>query len=147
MVTVKVPSAAEVAKKWGEETPRRSTYYQLGTAGAGADWEKGASESASNFKAAIQASDIEARFRGGIKKAGAAKYQRKIASVGVSRFGPGVTAAIPDMQANVADALQMIASTDIVPRKPRGDPGNYDRTTKIGNALHAQRLAKLAAGT
>lgn len=147
MVTVKVPSAAEVAKKWGEETPRRSTYYQLGTAGAGPDWEKGAIEAAENFKNAIQAADMGARFRGGVKKAGASKYQRKIASVGVARFGPGIVAAIPDMQANVADSLATIAATDIPGRKPRGDPGNYDRVGKIGDALHKNRLAKLASGT
>ena len=146
MVNIKVPTAAEVAKKWAEETPKRSTYYQQGTANAGSDWEKGASDASENFKNAIQASDMSARFRGGIKKAGAAKYQRKIASVGVSRFGPGIAAAVGDMAANVADSLSVIASTDIPTRKPRGDPGNYDRVGRIGDALHKNRLAKLASG-
>lgn len=146
MAKSSVPSAAEVAKKWGDETPRRSTYYEKGAKDAGADWEQGASEAASNFRAALQASDIEARFRGGIRKAGAAKYQRKIVSVGVSRYGPGVTAAVPDMQANIEPFLQEIANTEIPGRKPRGDPGNYERTTKIGAALNKKRLALLATG-
>ena len=142
-----VPSAEEAAKKWGEETPKRASYYEKEASKAGAAWESGASGAAKAFKSALQAADIDKRFQGGIKKAGASKYERKVKEVGVSRFGPGVSAAISDMQSGVAPYLAEIANTEIPERGPRGDAGNYTRVSKIGEALHKKRIAALAAGS
>jgi len=140
-----VPSAEDVAKKWGEETPRRASYYEKNTPEAADRWESGASAAAGNYKSAVQAPDIGKRFKGGIKKAGAAKFKRKVVDVGVARFGPGVSAAVEDMKDGVDPYLAVIAATEISERKPRGDPANYKRVTEIGDALHKKRLALLAA--
>ena len=140
-----VPPAEDVAKKWSEETPRRSTYYEKNTPPAAERWEAGASAAAENYKAAVQTADIGKRFKGGVKRVGAAKFRRKVESVGIGRFGPGVTAAVEDMQKGVEPYLAVIAATEIGVRKPRGDPANYDRVKKIGDALNAKRLALLAA--
>jgi len=141
-----VPSAEESAKKWGDETPKRSGYYEKNASKAGAAWESGASGAAKAFKGAVQATDIDKRFQGGIKKAGAGKYERKVKDVGVARFGPGVSAAVGDMQSGVAPYLAEIGNTEIPERGPRGDAGNYKRVENIGNALHKKRIASLAAG-
>jgi len=141
-----VPSAEDVAKKWAEETPRRSTYYEHNTPPAADRWEAESTAAADTYKSAVQAADIGKRFKGGIKRVGAAKFKRKVEAVGVGRFGPGVSAAQEDMKTGVDPYLAVIAATEIGVRKPRGDPANYDRVEKIGNALHAKRLAVLAAG-
>lgn len=145
MVKATVPSAADVANKWAEETPRRATYYETNAPLASAKWEANAGIGAANYKAAVQASNIDALFRGGIKRAGASKFARKVKAL-AGRFGPGVSAAKDDMQTGVGPYLSEIAATDIGDRKPRGDPANYDRPKKIGDALHKRRLAILAAG-
>lgn len=146
MVKAKVPSSADTAKKWAEETPRRATYYGTNTPGAASEWESNTIASAENYKNAIQAADIAKRFSGGIKRVGASKFARKVTSVGISRYGPGVTAAQSDMQSGIDPYLSEIASVELPSRKPRGDPSNYDRVTKIGAALNKKRLAILAAG-
>jgi len=146
MVKVSVPSADAVAKKWGEETPRRAVYYEANTPGSAPTWEANSKAAAANFKAAVQASNIDALFRGGVTKAGAAKFARKVAAL-AGRFGPGVSAAISDMQTNVAPFLTEIAAVDLKERKPRGDAGNYERVKAIGDRLHSKRLALLAAGS
>ena len=146
MVKVTVPSAENVAKKWSEETPRRATYYEANTPGSAAKWETNAKLAAVNFKAAVQAANIEALFRGGIAKAGAGKFERKVKALS-GRFGPGVSAAVDDMKTNVAPFLTEIAAVDLKERKPRGDASNYDRVKAIGDKLHAKRLALLAAGS
>lgn len=146
MPKVSVPSSEDSGRKWSEETPKRSGYYETEASKAGAAWEAGASSAAKAFKGAVQAADIDKRFQGGIKKAGAGKYERKVKDVGVSRFGPGVTAAKADYQANVAPYLAEIATVDLKERGPRGDATNYDRVSAIGNALHKKRIAALAAG-
>jgi len=140
-----VPTSDEVAKKWKEETPRRASYYEKNTPPAADAWETNASAAASTFKSAVQAADIDKRFKGGIKKVGAAKFQRKVKDVGVARFGPGVEAAEADMKSGVEPMLSVIAATEISERKPRGDPSNYARVKEIGDALHKKRLALLAA--
>jgi len=145
MVKVTVPSASDVATKWAEETPKRATYYENNTPGAASTWETNATASAAIFKAAVQATNIDALFRGGIKKAGSGKFARKVKAL-ASRFGPGVGAAKDDMQTNVAPYLAEIATIDLKERKPRGDAGNYDRVKQIGDKLHNKRLAVLAAG-
>lgn len=146
MGKVTVPSAEDSGKKWSEETPKRSGYYEIEASKSGPAWEAGALASAKAFKGAVQAADIDKRFQGGIKKAGAGKYERKVKDVGVARFGPGVTAAKADYQQNVAPYLAEIATVDLKERGPRGDAINYDRVSAIGNALHKKRIAALAAG-
>lgn len=141
-----VPPAEDVAKKWKEETPRRATYYEKNTPPKAERWESETIAAASTYKSAVTAPDIDRRFTGGVKRAGAAKFKRKVEAVGIARFGPGVEAAEEDMKAGVEPYLAVIAATEIGARKPRGDPANYDRVKKIGDALHAKRLAMLAAG-
>jgi len=146
MVKPIVPSASDVAKKWSDEAPRRAPYYEAETPKAAGTWEANTTLAASTFKTAITAADIDKRFSGGVKRAGAAKFSRKVTSVGVGRYGPGITAAKDDMQKGIDPVLSAIAATEIPARKPRGDPGNYDRSSKIGVALNKDRLARLAAG-
>ena len=141
-----VPSAADTAKKWADVTPGRAGYYERNTPGAAGKWESNAGLAAKTFQAAVSAGDISKRFAGGIKKAGAAKFSRKVTSVGVGRYGPGVTAAQPDMESGVGPYLAEIGNIELAERGPRGDATNYSRVQKIGDALHKKRLASLAAG-
>jgi hypothetical protein len=57
-----------------------------------------------------------------------------------------VSSGQTDYQAAVQPYLAATASTDIPDRKLRGDPGNYERSRKIGDALKALRLARSGAG-
>jgi len=143
---IKVKSADEVARKWAEVTPGRSQYYEAGASVAGDDWEKNTAAAAGAYRAAVTAPNIEGMFRGGVKKAGAAKFNRKVAEVGVSRFGPGVQAAQSDMQSGIAPMLDTISSLTLSPRAPRGSDANYRRVSEVGTALHKKRLALRAAG-
>jgi hypothetical protein len=143
---MKTKALADVAAKWGDVTPGRSAYYEKGAVGAGSDWEKNTVAAKGTFKAAISAAGIEALYAGGVKKAGAAKFDRKVADVGVSRFGPGVTAAVPDFSAGMAPMLETLSSTTLPARAPRGSDSNLERVRTIATALHKKRLAIRAAG-
>ena len=143
---IKVKSADEVSRKWGEVTPGRSAYYEAGAGVAGADWEKNAAAAAGAYRSAVTAPNIEAMFKGGIKRAGGTKYERKVKDVGVARFGTGVTAAIEDMKAGIAPMLETIAAVTLPARQPRGTEANWRRSIEVGMALHKKRLALRAAG-
>jgi len=141
-----VPTADKVAKKWGDVTPGRSTYYEENTPAASTKWEANATKAGPTFQAAVSAADMVKKFAGGIKKAGAAKFSRKVTAVGVGRFGPGVSAAIGDMQTGVDPFLATLAAIDVPDRGPRGSAANYGIVQKVGDPLHAKRLALLGAG-
>uniref|UniRef100_A0A6M3XLQ9 Uncharacterized protein n=1 Tax=viral metagenome TaxID=1070528 RepID=A0A6M3XLQ9_9ZZZZ len=145
-MAIKVKSVTDVRNKWLDVTPGRAAYYEKEAAVAGSDWEKGAIEASSAFKAGISAANIEQLFKGGIKRAGAAKYERKVKDVGVARFSQGVSAAGPDFEAGVSPFLDEIAKITLPPRQPRGSEANFARVRDIGVALHKKRLALRAAG-
>lgn len=143
---IKVKPLTEVADKWAEVTPARASYYEKGAIGAGDDWEKNTAAAEAAFKAAVQAANIGALFKGGVSNAGAEKYNRKVKDVGVARFGPGVTAAKTDFSDGVGPMLDEIAKQTLADRGPRGSDVNYGRVKTIGAALHKKRLALRAAG-
>jgi hypothetical protein len=146
MVKITVPSASDVAKKWVDVTPGRASYYESETPKAASAWESGAAAASGTFKTAIQAANIGQLFAGGVKKAGAAKFSRKVKDVGVARYGPGVQAAQADMSTGVAPFLDELGKIEIPERGPRGSPGNYAIVAKVGDPLHKRRLAELGAG-
>lgn len=143
---IKVKSVTEVRDKWLDVTPGRAAYYEAEASVAGADWEKGAADASGAFKAGISAANIEQLFKGGIKRAGAEKYNRKVKDVGVARFSQGVSAAGPDFEKGVSPFLDEISKLTLDARQPRGSEANYGRVRAIGVALHKKRLALRAAG-
>jgi len=139
------PSAADTATKWADVTPGRSTYYEKNAPAAADKQNANAIAAQATYKAAVTASGVDARFAGGLKRAGAAKYKRKVEGPGKDRFGPGITAGKPDMQAGVEPYLAEIAAIEVADRGPRGADTNYGIVTTIGKKLHAKRLSVLGA--
>jgi len=142
---ISVKSAAEIAKKWAEVTPAKSTYYEVETPAAAAEWEANTVAAGGTYRAGISVAGIEKRFVGGVKRAGAEKFGRKVKAVGVARYSPGVAAAQADMAKNFADFQGVLDGLEIPDRGPRGSDANYAIVSVVGKALHAKRLAVLAA--
>lgn len=143
---IKISSAADIAAKWRDVTPGRQRFYEQNAPAAAADWESGTLAAAQSFQAGVTAGDIGRKFAGGVRKAGAEKYARKVKDVGVGRFGAGVQAAVSDMQSGVEPYVQTIAGLTLPRKGPRGDTANYARVQAVGDALNKKRLALLGAG-
>ena len=141
-----VPSAADIAKKWGDVTPARATYYETETPKADTLWETNTKAAKGTYKAAVADPKIADRFEGGIKGK-AAKFKRKVIDVGIARFGPGVTAAITDMETGFSPYQAVLAAIEVPDRGPRGADANYEIVKKIGKPLHEKRLAILGAAS
>jgi len=141
-----VKSAADIAAKWSRVTPQRQSDYEAGASNAGAKQNANAIAAQKAFVGAVTAGNIGNLFVGGLKKAGADKYNRKIKDVGVSRFGPGVQAAATDMQNGMAPMVEAIAAITPPARAPRGDVANQQRSVVYQVALNKKRLALRSAG-
>lgn len=131
--------------KWSENASRSATEFATNAAAAADDWARKTAAASDNFGQAITAPGVKERFRRGVVKAGAAKFLRKITDVGKDRFGPGVLAAIGDYKIGAEPYYQTLAGLTLSARKPRGDPGNYNRVNEVGKALNAKRLAILGS--
>lgn len=142
-MAIKVKSADVAALKWVDNAARAADAFATEAQAAASLWEANTKAAKENYHKAITASGITDRFAGGVAKAGAGKFARKIVDVAKDRFGPGISAAKMDYTQNVAPYLATIASLSLSPRGPRGDPKNYDRVTQVGKALSAKRLAQL----
>lgn len=145
MAKMTVPTKADVQKKWVDEAPKRAAYYETEASKAGATWAAETTAAAPTYKSAVQAANIDKMFSGGVKRAGAAKFERKVKSVGVARFAPGIAAAETDFGDGVDPFLAVLAATEIPQRGPRGDAANYAIVQKVGDPLHKKRLAIRAA--
>lgn len=145
-MAIPIASAEHIAAKWKEVTPGRSGYYEAGAIVAGDEWEKQTKASADAFLAGVTAGNIKQLFLGGVGRAGAAKYGRKVKEVGVPRFSQGVQAAEMDMREGFAPFRETIAGLTLAKRQPRGSTANYGRVQEVGTALNKKRLALRAAG-
>ncbi|KKN29002.1 hypothetical protein LCGC14_0848680 [marine sediment metagenome] len=143
---IKVKEVGASTEKWGENAARASGEFATNAEAAAESWASNTARAADTFHQAITASGMKERFRRGVQRAGAAKFARKIREVGRDRFGPGVAAAKTDYSSGVEPYFSTIAGLTLSPRKPRGDPANYNRVQEIGKALNAKRLALLGAG-
>ena len=142
---ISVKSATKAADKFVAGASARSSEYAVEAKAAGPAWEAGAIAAGPNYMAGIQVAGIQDRFVGGVKKAGASKYARKVESVGVGRYAPGITAGKEDYMRGVEPFLAELDGFDPGDRGPRGSPANYELSRKVGERLHAKRLAILAA--
>lgn len=132
--------------KWSDNAGRAAGEYATNAAAAAEDWARKTAASGDNYGQAISAPGIKNRFTAGVRRAGAAKYARKIADVARDRFGPGVAAAQPDYKAGAEPYYQTLAGLSLSARKPKGDPANYKRVEEVGKALNAKKLAMLGSG-
>jgi acetaldehyde dehydrogenase (acetylating) len=142
-MAIKVKSVSTAAAKWDANAARAADDYSTEAQAAAPVWEAATKASKENYHKAITAAGIADRFLGGVTRAGAAKYARKIAAVATDRFAPGIHAAVSDYTERVTPFLEVIAGLSLPKRGPRGDPANYNRVEAVGKALSAKRLALL----
>jgi len=140
---LKVKPVSEAARKWDENAARAQDDFAREALAAAAVWETNTKGAKDNYHKAITASGIADRFLGGVTRAGATKFARKIVDVAKDRFAPGIHAAKQDYTDRVTPFLETIASLTLSKRAPRGDPANYKRVEEVGKALSAKRLATL----
>lgn len=131
------------SQKWANRTAAATGDYQTGVANPRQSWQQASVAAADAHKAATTLALNEGRFAKGVTKAGDAKWQRNAAGKGAERFGPGAAAGVADYEAGVAPFLQVIESTQLPPRGPKGDPRNIQRVATLAAALHKRKTGSV----
>jgi hypothetical protein len=137
-MAIRVPSAAAAAEKWARVAPGRQQDYQAGIQSAGQAWQEGVNAGAANFAQGVQQAIAEGRYEKGVQGK-QSKYVQKTSTVGLSRWGAGITAARPDYESGVARALQALSAVSLPPKGPKGAPQNLQRVAAVVEALRATR--------
>lgn len=136
---IEVPTAAEVAQKWQRRAAAAGQDYRAGILATN-DWAGPTAAAEPVYVQAVTEAAAAGRFARGVTQAGTAKWKTRSLAVGQTRFTTGVAAAEADYAAAMAPVLAVIAAIELLPRGPRGDIGNYDRSKQVGEALHQFKL-------
>jgi hypothetical protein len=138
----KVPDLARVAAKWQTNAGNASPAYADGVQNPKEDWQRSTLAAAENYKAATSKSIAEGRFQKGVQRTSTESQIQASVQKGTARFSQGVTLGGPDFAAGIEPVLQVIATTQLPPRKPKGDPSNIQRVGALAAAQHAAKLRR-----
>jgi len=140
-MALKVKAAGDAAQRFVDNGAAAGKQYEQGVTGAGQDWQAGASAAKQTYADGVQDAISRDAYSKGIQAAGASKYERKAREVGVARFPQGVRAAKSDYQQNVEPYLETLRGLSLSPRRPAGDPQNFNRVQEVGLALRRRKIA------
>lgn len=137
---IRIKDTASIAKKFVSRAGVAGKDYEEGVKTAGADWEAGARAGAQNYRQAVTEAAADGRFEKGIAAAGAAKFVAKAATLGATRYGPGVQASEQEYSKGVQPYLDSLKGLELPARRPRGQ--NSERANAVAMRLHQLRVGK-----
>lgn len=123
------------AARWAQRTAAATGDYQAGVASPRVSWSQATVAAKEAHKAGINAALAAGSFEKGVQRAGDGKWSAAAQGKGAERFGPGAAAGVQDYATGVAKFLQVIESTPLPPRGPKGDPRNIQRVAVLAAAL------------
>jgi hypothetical protein len=118
----------------------RTEDYRLGIENPRRDWEKETTASSDRYKQGVDLAQTKNMFAKGVARAGNTKWKTNSLKKGPSRFAEGVALAEADYQKGFAPYREVIQTTVLPPRFPKGDPRNIQRVAAIAKALSDKRL-------
>jgi hypothetical protein len=139
---IRIKDTGSLAKKFVQRASAAQGDYTEGVKAAGADWEANTKAAEDNYKIGVTQAANDGRFGRGVSAAGAGKYTARASTLGAQRYPTGVGAAEGDWAKGSQPYLQTLASIQLPPRRPKGDPGNFARSQAIATALRSQKLGK-----
>lgn len=139
-MAIKIKPIAEIAEKYSRVTPMREADYKTGVTDTSVDWQAPTAAAAAVWADGVQGAITNNQFAKGVDKAGTAKWRRKVADVGVARWGAGVRSGASDYKEGFTPYRDTIAGVSLDPKYKRGDPRNYVRVQQVGDALHAKKV-------
>lgn len=138
----KVPDLSRVAAKWSQNAGAASPSYADGVQNPKEDWQRQTVAAAENYKLATSKAIQEGRFVKGVQRVSTDQQIQASVQKGTARYGQGIALAGPDFATGIEPVLQVIATTQLPPKKPKGDPSNIQRVAALAAAQHAAKLRR-----
>lgn len=138
----RVPDIGRVAAKWAQNAGNAQGAYSDGVQNPKEDWQRATIAAAENYKAGTQKAITENRFTKGVQRVSTDEQIQASVQKGTARYGQGIALAGPAFAEGMEPVLQVIASTVLPPKKPKGDPSNIQRVGALAAAQHAAKLRR-----
>lgn len=135
-ITVDVARAAE---KWKRKAGSSQQDYEDGVRLTTNDWGTRTASAASSYVAGVQAAIGAKRWEAGVAKAGTAGWREPTLAKGPARWAQGIQLSGDKYAQGFSAYAQVISSTTLPPRGPRGSAVNYQRSQVLGTALNVRR--------
>lgn len=136
----RVKPLSQVVDKFTRNGAAASRSYAEGVANPRRDWAQATAAASDSYAQGVQEAIADGRFARGVENAGTAKQRDAALNKGAQRFGPGIAASGPAYQAGIQPYLQVIESTSLPPRQPKGSPQNIERVRILAEALHNRKI-------
>lgn len=134
-MALRVRSLDQAADKWARRASVAGPDYEAGVRGAGGAWEAATKAAGDSWKQGVTQAAARGAFEKGVGAAGGSKWEQKSIEKGPSRFAQGVAVSQGDYTSKVGPYLSAIASLNLPPRGPSGDPRNLQRVTMVADTL------------
>ena len=131
---MKVPNAAEIAKRFVKYAPGRSDRFEEGVRNPDEDWEKNTADAEPNYEEGIKKSIARKAFGKGVHKCGTEKQKAQTIK-NIARWGEGIEGAEDIMRKAMEPVVAVLQAIKLPQKWPRGDKRNYDRVIIIGTTL------------
>lgn len=141
-----IRSLSFIVDKYKRVTPGKAKEFEEGVKAPKENWQEQTVAAEEAYNSGVTDAIARGAFAGGVAASGQSHYQDMAVRKGAPRFRQGVEIGIPRYQRNFAPFRDVIAATDLPPRRAKGDPANLDRVAVIAAALHAERRRRQAGG-
>jgi hypothetical protein len=136
-----IPSASDIAQKYGRRAGNATQEFREGVErSSDSEWADAAAGAEDAWNQGVNDAAAENRFADGVQSTNKS-WQQRTQDLGVQRYQSGVQASVGEYESGFEPYRDVIDNTDLPPRGARGDPGNYDRSRQMGEALHNERQA------
>ena len=140
-MAINVKDVASSATKFVQRSQAAAPDYQKGVQSAGANWQAQSTAANDTYVAGVTAAANAGRYRNGVANK-ASKYESNAAGKGAQRYPQGVAQAGPNWQAGFQPYASTLQSLTLPPRRPKGDPSNYQISQAVGDALHKKKMGQ-----
>lgn len=132
-----------IVEKWKRVAATAGEEYRQGIQSPRADWATETKAAEPRYEAGIAASVGRKSFGKGVSKAGTSKWQEMSLKKGPTRWTEGINVSGDAYATGFAPYAQVISSTTLPPRGPKGDPANIQRVAKIAKVLHDEKVKRM----
>jgi hypothetical protein len=133
---------ARIKDKWVRNSAGASASYTEGVQNPRSDWKAATLAAANTHKVATMEALNSDRFKNSVSKSSTDYWQRMALAKGSTRWAAGIDLSKDNYEAGFAPYAARIQATTLPERGSKNSAQNYERSKKMGEALHAEKVAR-----
>lgn len=142
----KVRDVGFLSEKWVRNASNAAPNYRQGVEQPLESWQQNTLKAKSAWEQGIQQAITRGSWEAGIREAGDEKWRRGAVEKGAQRYAQGVAAAKEEWARKWEPYRAVLESVTLPDRGPKGSEQNWERSRRVGMALHEAKLRRTGTG-